>query len=545
MQPVSAVSEAVHLHAEEPAAPSHSDIVVHPSDQVDTKQPVSQEAVHIPSQPTEPSESREAEANQDRFDLEQLQIQWVNERARREQEIEEERRTYRIEIESLMADNQELKQQVIDLTDNEKKLSEEIVKLDTLLRDLSKKLEKTTKAQRRAEEMSQQKEIEVTAKIAELDALKIQMEEELKEALQSKDAYSSNQRKALEDARASLSARDEELKSLQSQFTTLVEEYERTQEQLKSSEEMQVKAVRAVQEELANLDRYLSEERTAHEMTKRNAQERERVLEQNQTEISRALATVQRQLDERTTALHRAELERETLESERHQLEQQLKSFEQNVDSDKSTALRFKTELKAVLEENSRIKHELEAERSTFNERLAEAQYQLRQTEEQLRGMSSRSVVEEELQGRVRALTEHMNQKQRQIETLMSERAALQVEIENQRRLAEGRQHGNRPNGANVWSLDVEKGAREHGNARMRSIATARVFRQLPAEASKAVTMLDDFSLSTGAFLGQNPLVRLFVMFYVLLLQIWVFYLLMHATPELKAPDNPNRPPGM
>eukprot|EP00743_Colponemidia_sp_Colp-15_P009938 GILK01010900.1.p1 GENE.GILK01010900.1~~GILK01010900.1.p1 ORF type:complete len:546 (+),score=151.03 GILK01010900.1:800-2437(+) len=545
MQPVSVLSEPI-LHVEAPpAAADYSESIVG-SSQVDTnQQPVPQEAVHVQNQPAESLKPREVESNQDRVDLEQLQIQWVNKRARRELEMEEERRTYRIEIESLMADNQELKQQVIDLTDNEKKLSEEIVKLDTLLRDLNKKLEKSTKAQRRAEEMSQQKEIEVAAKIAELDALKIQMEEELKEALQSKDAYSSNQRKALEDARASLASRDEELKSLQNQFTTLIEEYERTQEQLKSSEEMQVKAVRAVQEELANLDRYLSEERSAHEMTKRNAQERERVLEQNQTEISRALATVQRQLDERTAALHRAELERETLETERHQLEQQLKSFEQNVDADKSAALRFKTELKAVLEENSRIKHELEAERSTFNERLAEAQYQLRQAEEQLRGMSTRSAVEEELQGRVRALTDHFNQKQRQIETLMSERAALQVEIENQRRLAESRQHGNRPNGANVWSLDVEKGAREHGNARMRSIATARVFRQLPAEASKAVTMLDDFSLSTGAFLGQNPLIRLFVMFYVLVLQIWVFYLLMHATPELKPPDNPNRPPGM
>ncbi|XP_007013052.2 PREDICTED: golgin candidate 1 isoform X2 [Theobroma cacao] len=302
---------------------------------------------------------------------------------------------------------------------------------------------------------------------------------------------------------------------------------------MRNRELTETRMMQALREELASAERRAEEERAAHNATKMAAMEREVELEHRAVEASTALARIQRVADERTTKAAELEQKVALLEVECATLNQELQDME---------ARARRGQKKSPDEANQMIQAwQEEVERARQGQRDAESKLSSLEVEVQKMRVEMAAMKRDaehysrqehmELEKRYRELTDLLYYKQTQLETMASEKAAAEFQLEKEiKRLQEAQVEVERSRvprrASSSWEEDTEIKALEPLPLHHRHMATASI------QLQKAAKLLDSGAVRATRFLWRYPTARIILLFYLVFVHLFLMYLLHHLQEQ-------------
>eukprot|EP00026_Physarum_polycephalum_P001962 Phypoly_transcript_01966.p1 GENE.Phypoly_transcript_01966~~Phypoly_transcript_01966.p1 ORF type:complete len:951 (+),score=286.64 Phypoly_transcript_01966:141-2993(+) len=202
-----------------------------------------------------------------------------------------------------------------------------------------------------------------------------------------------------------------------------------------------------------------------------------------------------------------------------------------------------------------------EAERSLaeLKETLKARDSELAKLKKQLASKSQSSSSQMELENRLRSTTDHLLQKQAQIDTLLSEKSFLQLQLENtlqatQRDLAYKKRERNYPNKNEHIPISIKTSGPTDDDDHEPRIRQRPIASLVPTNPYNpnfvsqrvvgAANFLDKMSASAGRVMRQYPLARLGVIAYIVLIHLMGFYILASWNPEMHVDGLEEKPPG-
>ncbi|XP_017626841.1 golgin candidate 1-like isoform X1 [Gossypium arboreum] len=298
---------------------------------------------------------------------------------------------------------------------------------------------------------------------------------------------------------------------------------------MRNRELTETRMMQALREELASAERRAEEERAAHNATKMAAMEREVELEHRAVESSTALARIQRVADERATKAAELEQKVALLEVECTSLNQELQDME----------ARFRRGQKKSPEEANQMVQmqawQEEVERARQGQRDAESKLSSLEAEVQKMRVEMAAMKRDaehysrqehmELEKRYRELTDLLYYKQTQLETMASEKAAAEFQLEKEiKRLQEAQVEVERSRvprrASSSWEEDTEIKSLEPLPVHHRHVAAASV------QFQKAVKLLDSGAVRATRFLWRYPTARIMLLCYLVFVHLFLMYLL-------------------
>ncbi|KAK9211636.1 hypothetical protein WN943_001013 [Citrus x changshan-huyou] len=300
---------------------------------------------------------------------------------------------------------------------------------------------------------------------------------------------------------------------------------------MRNRELTETRMIQALREELASVERRAEEERAAHNATKMAAMEREVELEHRAAEASMALARIQRIADERTAKAGELEQKVAMLEVECATLQQELQDMEARLK---------RGQKKSPEEANQAIQAwQDEVERARQGQRDAENKLSSLEAEVQKMRVEMAAMKRDaehysreehmELEKRYRELTDLLYYKQTQLETMASEKAAAEFQLEKEmNRLQEVQSEAERSRVSrrswSSWEEDAEMKSLENNGRPLplhhRHIAGASV------QLQKAAKLLDSGAVRATRFLWRYPIARIILLFYLVFVHLFLMYLL-------------------
>ncbi|XP_058213737.1 golgin candidate 1 isoform X5 [Rhododendron vialii] len=319
-----------------------------------------------------------------------------------------------------------------------------------------------------------------------------------------------------------LAAKNSEIESLVSSVDALKKQAALSEGNLAS--------LQALREELTSVERRAEEERAAHNSTKMAAMERQVELEHRAMEASTALARIQRTADERTSKAAELEHKVALMEVECASLNQELQDLE-------SRARRGQK--KSPEEANQMIQMQAwqeEVERARQGQRDAESKLSSLEANVQKLRVEMAAMKRDaehysrqehmELEKRYRELTDLLYYKQTQLETMASEKAAAEFQLEKEmKRLQETQQveteriRASR-RASSSWEEDTDIKALEPLPLYHRHMVGASM------QLQKAAKLLDSGAVRATRFLWRYPTARLLLLFYLVFVHLFLMYLL-------------------
>ncbi|KAK8568660.1 hypothetical protein V6N13_106558 [Hibiscus sabdariffa] len=304
---------------------------------------------------------------------------------------------------------------------------------------------------------------------------------------------------------------------------------------MRNRELTETRMMQALREELSSAERRAEEERAAHNSTKMTAMEREVELEHRAVEASTALARIQRIADERTTKAAELEQKVALLEVECASLNQELQDME---------ARARRGQKKAPEEANQMVQIQAwqeEVERARQGQRDAESKLSSLEAEVQKMRVEMAAMKRDaehysrqehmELEKRYRELTDLLYYKQTQLETMASEKAAAEFQLEKEiKRLQEVQVEVERSRfprrASSSWEEDTEIKALEPLPVHHRHVAAAGI------QLQKAVKLLDSGAVRATRFLWRYPTARIILLCYLVFVHLFLMYLLHHLQEQ-------------
>ncbi|KAK8559076.1 hypothetical protein V6N13_098672 [Hibiscus sabdariffa] len=298
---------------------------------------------------------------------------------------------------------------------------------------------------------------------------------------------------------------------------------------MRNRELTETRMMQALREELSSAERRAEEERAAHNATKMAAMEREVELEHRAVEASTALARIQRVADERTAKASELEQKLALLEVECASLNQELQDME---------ARARRGQKKAPEEANQMVQIQAwqeEVERARQGQRDAESKLSSLEAEVQKMRVEMAAMKRDaehysrqehmELEKRYRELTDLLYYKQTQLETMASEKAAAEFQLEKEiKRLQEAQIEVERSRvprrASSSWEEDNEIKALEPLPVHNRHVAAASI------QLQKAVKLLDSGAVRATRFLWRYPTARIILLCYLVFVHLFLMYLL-------------------
>ncbi|KAI8553783.1 hypothetical protein RHMOL_Rhmol05G0043200 [Rhododendron molle] len=314
---------------------------------------------------------------------------------------------------------------------------------------------------------------------------------------------------------------------------------------------VQITATQALREELTSVERRAEEERAAHNSTKMAAMERQVELEHRAMEASTALARIQRTADERTAKAAELEHKVALMEVECASLNQELQDLE---------ARARRGQKKSPEEANQMIQMQAwqeEVERARQGQRDAESKLSSLEASSLLwalwlymfcllSSLIMKADVQKlrvemaamkrdaehysrqehmELEKRYRELTDLLYYKQTQLETMASEKAAAEFQLEKEmKRLQETQVETERirasRRASSSWEEDTDIKALEPLPLYHRHMVGASM------QLQKAAKLLDSGAVRATRFLWRYPTARLLLLFYLVFVHLFLMYLL-------------------
>lgn len=297
---------------------------------------------------------------------------------------------------------------------------------------------------------------------------------------------------------------------------------------MRNRELTETRMMQAIKEELASVERRAEEERAAHNATKMAAMEREVELEHRALDASTALAKIQRTVDERTAKAAELEQKVALLEIECSSLTQELQDMEVRA---------RRGQKKSPEDANQVIQTQAwqeEVERAREGQRDAERKLSSLEAEVQKMRVEMAAMKRDaehysrqehmELEKRYRELTDLLYYKQTQLEAMTSEKAAAEFQLEKEiKRIREAQVEVERSRVprrvSTTWDEDDMK-ALEPLPFHHRHLAGANI------QLQKAAKALDTGAVRAMRFLWRYPVARLFLVFYMVFVHLFMMYLL-------------------
>ncbi|KAL8498324.1 hypothetical protein ACS0TY_021590 [Phlomoides rotata] len=298
---------------------------------------------------------------------------------------------------------------------------------------------------------------------------------------------------------------------------------------MRNRELTETRMMQALREELAAAERRAEEEHSAHTAMKLAAREREGELEQRAIEASAALARIQRTADDRASKAAELEQKVALLEVECASLNQELQ--------DKEALLR-RGQKKSPEEANQVIQVQAwqeEVERARQSQREAESKLSSTEAEFQKMRVEMAAMKRDaehysrqehmELEKRYRELTDLLYYKQTQLETIASEKAAAEFQLEKEvKRLQEAhieveRNRASR-RASSSWEEETDIKALEPLPLHHRQMYGASL------QLQKAAKLLDSGAVRATRFLWRYPTARIILLFYLVFVHLFLMYLL-------------------
>ncbi|CAD6229855.1 unnamed protein product [Miscanthus lutarioriparius] len=344
-------------------------------------------------------------------------------------------------------------------------------------------------------------------------------ESNMVDALTAKNAEIESLVKSLDSWKKRAAASEDKLASLEEDMDGLKRNRELTE----------TRVIQALREELATAERRAEEERISHNATKMAAVEREVELEHRAVEASNALARIQRAADQSSSRALELEHKVAVLEVECASLQQELQEME---------ARNRRTQKKPSEEANQVLQMQAwqeEVERARQSQREAEAKIssleaELQKMRVEMAGMrrdaehySRQEHVE--LEKRYRELTDLLYHKQTQLESMASEKAALEFQLEkslkqfHEVQIEAERSKATRRS-ASSWEEDSDIKALEPLPLHHRHMATAN------QQLQKAAKLLDTGAVRATRFLWRHPVARVSLLFYLVFVHLFLMHLL-------------------
>ncbi|XP_019448364.1 PREDICTED: golgin candidate 1-like isoform X2 [Lupinus angustifolius] len=345
------------------------------------------------------------------------------------------------------------------------------------------------------------------------------VESNMAEALTAKNAEIETLLSSMEAVKRQAALSEGNLASMQASMESM----------MRNRELSETRMMQALREELASAERRAEEERAAHNATKMAAMGREVELEQRAVQSSTALARIQRIADERTAKATELEQKVALLEVECSSLNQELQDME----------ARVRREQKKPPEEANQVIQmqawQEEMERARQGQREAENKLSSLEAEMQKMRVEMAAMKRDaehysrqehmDLEKRYRELTDLLYYKQTQLETMASEKAAAEFQMEKEiKRLQETQAEAERSRFSRRASTSWEE------ESDIRSLESLPLHHRHMAGASmqlqKAVKLLDSGAVRATRFLWRYPKARVGLFFYLVFVHLFLMYLL-------------------
>ncbi|GAB4839027.1 Complement component 1 Q subcomponent-binding protein, mitochondrial [Ancistrocladus abbreviatus] len=298
---------------------------------------------------------------------------------------------------------------------------------------------------------------------------------------------------------------------------------------MRNRELTETRMMQALREELASAERRAEEERSAHNATKKAAMGREVELEHQAVEASTALARIQRVADERMAKAAELEQKLALLEVECASLNQELQDMEARI---------RRGQKKSPEDANQLIQIQAwqeEVERARQGQRDAETKISSLEAEVQKMRVEMAAMKRDadhysrqehmELEKRYRELTDLLYYKQTQLETMASEKAAAEFQLEKEiKRLQEAQAEAEKSRvsrrASTTWEEDTD----------IKELEPLPLFHRHMVGASmqlrKAAKLLDSGAVRATRFLWRYPRARVCLLFYLVFVHLFLMYLL-------------------
>ncbi|KAG0569354.1 hypothetical protein KC19_6G084600 [Ceratodon purpureus] len=332
---------------------------------------------------------------------------------------------------------------------------------------------------------------------------------------------------ALEAARAAIRDREELVANLE-------EEKKNLEKLLAEWEERQVKEAEELNLTMKEVSEAVEVERQRHAVTRREGLAQEAQLEAKNHELAKALAAAERNLEDESArvALARSKVEaREIVQSD---LQRKILHLQYRLRPTQPQEL-----------QDSKIERETAEEHfAELTARLEQYQNKAKQLEEKIflarDAHYTPSVMELELESRLNQLTDHLIQKQSQVEALSTEKATLHFRLETisntlriEKSAAQSRASKRNSKGANAatdWSTyddDLEYGLSKPYSSKDKNFLMGTdpdtILNQTAG--SKLARQLDSVFLMGARVLRTSGSARALAAFYIFLLHSWVLFI--------------------
>ncbi|CAL1369765.1 unnamed protein product [Linum trigynum] len=262
-------------------------------------------------------------------------------------------------------------------------------------------------------------------------------------------------------------------------------------------------------------------EKQKHNYTRMEALARLGKLETENADLAKSLATVQKNLEiesNRVTDLRQeVELKEMSVEEFKRKISETQQTGKHINQLGASKGVEFEREI-------------LEAECSFLADKIGRLEVKAKELEADIevtrKDLEEPTEVELELKRRLGQLTDHLIQKQAQVEALSSEKATLQFRIEAVMRSLD-------ENKSTTSSKDLESGSSTWGErASERRMALEDKLRSGRKHLGSLLEQLDAIFVAGAVFLRRNPSAKMWAGIYLVGLHFWVIYILSsHSGP--------------
>lgn len=360
------------------------------------------------------------------------------------------------------------------------------------------------------------KQLQLELAAAKKEVTKV--ESSMVEALAAKNSEIETLVSSLDNLKKQAALSEGNMASLQANMETLVRNRELTETRM----------MQALREELALAERRAEEERTAHNATKKAAMEREVELEHRAVEAATALARAQRMADERAAKAGELEQKVALLEVECASLNQELQDMEARLRREQKKSPEDANQLiqiQAWQQEVERARHGQRDAESKLSSLEAEVQKMRVEMAAMKRDAEHYSRQEHmELEKRYRELTDLLYYKQTQLETMASEKAAAEFQLEKEiKRLQEAQAEAERSRirrASPTWDEEVDMKELEPLPLHQRHLVGASI------QLRKAAKLLDSGAARATRILWRHPRARVGLLFYLVFVHLFLMYLL-------------------
>ncbi|XP_062118004.1 golgin candidate 2 [Humulus lupulus] len=265
-------------------------------------------------------------------------------------------------------------------------------------------------------------------------------------------------------------------------------------------------------------------EKQKHNNTRMEVLARLAKLETANADLARSLATVQWNLEVEVNEVAEIRQQIELKEVNNEELERKIFNSHRTGTSLKKLAASKGVELEI-----------LEAEYSLATDKIGKLQNKAKQLELNIdmtrRELEEPTEVEVELKRRLNQMTDHLIQKQAQVEALSSEKATILFRIEAVSKMLEENKSMTDFSSTSS-SRDLESGTWELSDSKLKPLIEDKI-RSSKKHLYSLVQQFDAIFLAGAVFLKRNPTAKLWSLVYLVCLHLWVIYILMsHSQPS-------------